>query len=143
MPGTPAVSGRLRLMLIDDHDGARAALVRRFAEHARVEIVATAANLTAALALAHDRLPHAALIDTPRDDRQALQIVAALADIVADRRPLVAVYLSFFDAEHWLRAQTAGAREWVLKGFDLEATTRRLGDAVKRELPEDRWPGAG
>jgi DNA-binding NarL/FixJ family response regulator len=142
MSGTPAACGRLRLILIDDHAGARAAFVQRLACDTHVDVVGATADVGTAIELAERERPHVVLVDTRREDDSALAIVAALARLPLEMRPLVAVHLSFFDSEQWLLAQTAGAREWVLKGFDLGATVRRLHDAIVRELPRERWPGA-
>jgi two-component system, NarL family, response regulator DesR len=136
-----APATRLKLVLVDDHDGARDALVRRLSTDTRITVVGATASLDPALALARDHAPHVALVDTRRQDEQGVQVVSALAALPEAARPLVVVYTSFFDANDWRRLHLAGAREWLLKQIDVDVLYARLAEAVKRELPGSRWDG--
>ena len=138
-PAVPAP--RLKLVLVDDHDRARDALVRRLSTDTRITVVGATASLDPALDLARGHAPHVALVDTRRQDEQGLQVVSALAALPEAARPLVVVYTSFFDAGDWRRLHLAGAREWLLKQIDVDVLYARLSEAVKRELPACRWDG--
>lgn len=131
----------LRVMLVDDHDRAREALARRLAADRRITVVGATASLDDARALVDAHAPHAALIDTRRQDGQGAEVISALATAPAANRPLVVAYTSYFDASEWRRLQAAGAQEWLLKEIDIEVLFNRLRDAVHRELPSWRWDG--
>jgi len=128
-------------MLVDDHDRARDALARRLAADQRITVVGATAVLTVALTVVGEHAPHAALIDTRRQDSRGAEVIAALAATPEKTRPLVVAYTSFFDAGEWRRLQEAGAREWLLKEIDVDVLYTRLLDAVRRELPGWRWHG--
>ena len=129
----------LRLILIDDHDSARSALERRLVADARVTVVASTARLPEALSAVARHAPHAALIDHRRQDGDGLYIVAQLDALPRSHRPLVVLHSAFIDAAEWLRARQAGADDWFLKQIGAEALVERLGAAVRRRLPPERW----
>jgi DNA-binding NarL/FixJ family response regulator len=130
----------LRLLLVDDHERARQALVRRLAAEPLVRVVGHTADVAEAHVLIASHEPHVALIDPRRRDGRGLDAIAAVAGTSHPARPLVAVHASYYDSEEWLRAKSAGAHEWVLKQFDVHALIVRLTDAIRRNLPPERWP---
>jgi DNA-binding NarL/FixJ family response regulator len=138
MPEQPNIRS-LRLVVVDDHDRARDALVRRLESDPRIQIVGATASRDDALRLVRDHAPHAVLIDTRRDDGHGLDIVSALTGEPEALRPLVVVHNAFFDADAWRAARLAGAALWLLKSIDVDALFRQLSDAVVRELPRWRW----
>lgn len=131
---------RLKLLLLDDHAAARTALERRLAERPHVALVASTDALPKALQAIDEHEPHAALVDTRRQDGQGLFVLAELAQLPALKRPLIAVHTAFLDGEEWLRARHAGAHVNILKQMSVDALIERLHDAVRRELPPERWP---
>jgi len=139
MPEYHARQSSLKLLLVDDHDGAREALARRLGVDARIEVVGATSELCEALRLIDAHAPHVALIDTRRRDEAGLAIIAALASLPEMVRPLVVVHTSFFDAEDWRRSRAAGAHEWLLKQIDVAVLFDRLSSAVREQLPSPRW----
>jgi DNA-binding NarL/FixJ family response regulator len=138
MPEQPHIRS-LRLVVVDDHDRARDALVRRLEADGRIQVVGATASPDDALRLVRDHAPHAVLVDTRREDGHGLAVVSALTAEPEALRPLVVVYNAFFDADGWRMAQLAGAALWLLKTIDVDALFRELSDAVVRELPHWRW----
>ncbi len=146
MPALPADWTRLsvlEILLVDDHDFAREALARSIRRDPRLVLVGHTSQVQEARALVEQAAPHAALIDTRRSDGAGFDVIAALASVTPDRRPLVVVHTAFFDADGWRRAREAGADEWILKQIELDSLVARLVAAVRRVLPEHRWPRLG
>jgi DNA-binding NarL/FixJ family response regulator len=123
---------RFRLLLLDDHCAAREALVRRLASEPRVEVVGHTSDIAEAVALVIRLQPHVALVDPRREDGAGIDAIARVAAVDGQMRPLIAAHASYFDADEWLRARTAGAQDWILKQFDVDALVNRLGNALER-----------
>ena len=138
MPEQPHIRS-LTLVVVDDHDHARDALVRRLDSDGRIQVVGATASVDDAVRLVRDHAPHIVLIDTRREDGRGLDVVLALASEPEALRPLVVVHNAFFDADAWSAARLAGATLWLLKSIDVDALFRQLSEAVVRELPRWRW----
>jgi DNA-binding NarL/FixJ family response regulator len=123
---------RLKLLLVDDHQAAREALVRRLASEPGVEVVGHTADITEAVALVARHQPDAVLVDPRREDGAGIDAIGSIAAVDVPVRPLIAAHASYFDADQWLRARAAGAHDWILKQFDVNALVRRLSDAIAR-----------
>jgi DNA-binding NarL/FixJ family response regulator len=134
-----AADPRLKLILVDEHDAARTALVRRLAPHRQLVVAAETSDPGKALDIARDHAPHAALIDPVRSDGRGNAIVASFAQLAAARRPLVLVHLAYFDTQVWQRARDAGADDVILKLVDVDALASALVTQVVQRLPRDRW----
>lgn len=130
---------QLRVMLVDDHEGAREALARRLSADGRLVVGGHTAGLEEALRLVDECQPQVVLVDTRRRDDAGVAIIAALVALPERVRPLVVVHTSFFDPQEWRRSQTAGACDWVLKQIDVDSLYQRLIAAVHRGLPASRW----
>ncbi|HYM14681.1 MAG TPA: response regulator [Dehalococcoidia bacterium] len=128
----------LRLVVVDDHETARAALVRRLSTDPRIAVVADTSSLDAAVRAAAAAAPHAALIDTRRDDDGGIAIVSALAALPDDVRPAIVVYTAYFDGTVWRRSQLAGACDCLLKQIAVTELFDRLSATVRRALPDWR-----
>jgi DNA-binding NarL/FixJ family response regulator len=131
---------RLKLVLIDDHDGARNALAGRLNGHEQLVVSGHTADPDEALALVRTSLPHIALVDPVRVDGRGSEIVSSLTVLPELQRPLVFVHLAFFDTEVWGMARSAGADDLVLKVIDVEALASRLVTGAVNLLPPERWP---
>jgi DNA-binding NarL/FixJ family response regulator len=140
MPAEPGAP--LKLLLLDDHAPARIALEGRLAERSNVLCVASTEALAVALAAVEAHTPHAVLVDTRRQDGQGLFVLAQLARIPITSRPLIAVHTAFLEHDEWLQARRAGAHVSILKLMSVDALIARLEDAVRSQLPRERWPRA-
>lgn len=125
---------RLRILLVDDHQAAREALVRRLVHEPRVQVVGHTADIEEAVALVVRHQPHAVLIDPRRDDGAGIDAITSIAAVNVPMRPLIAAHASYFDADQWARARAAGAHDWILKQFDVDALVQRLSQAIERQM---------
>ena len=123
---------RLQLVLLDDHRAAREALVRRLRQSVDVDVAGHTADIDEAVALLERHGPHAVLVDPRREDGAGIEAIASLARVDVPVRPLVAAHASYFDADEWLRVRAAGAHDWILKQFDVDALVTRLSGAIER-----------
>jgi DNA-binding NarL/FixJ family response regulator len=124
----------LKLVLIDDHDGAREALVRRLGADSRIEVVGATPDPSEGRRLVEEHRPDAALVDTRRKDEAGAAVISALASLPEEARPLVVVHTSFFDAEDWRLWRAAGAQDWLLKQIDVNVLFERLTAALREHL---------
>jgi DNA-binding NarL/FixJ family response regulator len=123
---------RLKLLLVDDHLAAREALVRRLASEPRVDVVGHTADIVEAVALVVRHQPHAVLVDPRREDGAGIEVIACIAAARVPVRPIIAAHASYFDADQWLHARAAGACDWILKQFDVDALIHRLLQVIER-----------
>ena len=124
----------LKLVLIDDHDCAREALVQRLDADARIAVVGATPDPGEGRRLVEELRPDAALIDARRRDDGGAAAISALASLPEEARPLVVVHTSFFDADDWRRWPDAGAQEWLLKQIDINVLFERLSAALRDHL---------
>lgn len=137
MTGTRISLVRIQLILLDDHRAAREALVRRLRRDSRVDVAGHTADIEEAIALLMRHRPHAALVDPRREDGAGIDAIASLAGVDVPVRPLLAAHASYFDADEWLRVRAAGAQDWILKQFDVDALVSRLSATIERGVHAD------
>jgi two-component system response regulator DesR len=125
----------LKLVLIDDHDCAREALVQRLDADARIAVVGATPDPGEGRRMVEELHPDAALIDARRRDDGGTAAISALASLPDEARPLVVVHTSFFDADDWRRWRDAGAHEWLLKQIDINVLFERLSAALRDHFP--------
>lgn len=125
----------LKLVLIDDHDCAREALVQRLDADERIAVVGATPDPREGRRMVEELHPDAALIDARRRDDAGTAAISALASLPDAARPLVVVHTSFFDADDWRRWRDAGAQEWLLKQIDVNVLFERLSAALREHLP--------
>ena len=131
---------RLKLVLVDDHDGARKALVRRLDGHEHLVVAGDSSEPGETLELVQTSVPHIALVDPVRSDGLGNEIVFSLTNLPEFQRPLVFVHLAFFDTALWELARAAGADGVVLKRIDVDALAVQLMAGTRDLLPRERWP---
>ena len=124
----------LKLVLIDDHDCAREALVKRLDADARIAVVGATPDPDEGRRLVEELRPDAALVDARRRDDDGTAAISALASLPDEARPLVVVHTSFFDADDWRRWREAGAHEWLLKQIDVNVLFERVSAALRQHL---------
>jgi DNA-binding NarL/FixJ family response regulator len=131
---------RLKLVLVDDHEVARAALARRLRDHPRILVAGHTADPLEAHDIVLGHQAHAVLVDTIRQDRQGPRVVSSLSALPAHQRPAVVVHLSYYQPEHWVLARAAGADDLILKQIAVDLLSLKLLETIRRVLPADRWP---
>jgi DNA-binding NarL/FixJ family response regulator len=108
---------RLRLLVADDHQAVREALVSVL-ELAGFEVVAQAGDGADAVALTRKLVPDVVLMDLSMPVLGGLEATRLLREVLPD---VPVVILSGFDSEHLeQQALAAGAAAYLVKGCTLE-----------------------
>lgn len=120
-----------RVVIVDDHELARAGLRSMLTGAPGLEVVGEAANGHEALALCRELRPNLALIDVRMPGLNGLNTTSALKR----EHPAIAVIIvtMYDNAEYLLEALKAGASGYILK----DASRRELLTAVRRVLHGD------
>ncbi|MBI5290076.1 MAG: response regulator transcription factor [Chloroflexi bacterium] len=131
---------RLKLVLVDDHELARAALAKRLRQHEQIVVAGHTADPLEAHEIVRTQAPHVVLVDTVREDGQGANILSSLSALPAPLRPVLVVHLSYYQPEVWDVARAAGAHDLILKQIAVDVLAVKLFQAAHRVLPRDRWP---
>src|SRR5918912_2414991 len=125
-PTTARPSSTKRVVIVDDHDLARAGLASLLSTDPRLHIVGEATTGREALALCRRLRPDLVLMDVRMPDLDGLAATRA----IKQECPGTSVILVTMheNADYLLEAIKAGAAGFVLKG----ATKRELVNAVRR-----------
>lgn len=119
----------IRVLVVDDHVDARAALARRLSRAGQLDIVGTVSGLEEAAAIMPDARPDIVLMDIhPRDERapESCKALRAMTDA-----PVV-VFTSFITPALWQQAQAAGAADYLLKHVDSDRLSRQIVRLAER-----------
>lgn len=122
-PARHAMPRRLRVVVVDDENLARARLCRMLGNEHDVEVLAECANGDAAIATLRALRPDVVFLDVRMPDRSGFGVLNALAPA---QRPSVVFVTGY--AHHALRAFDAAAVDYLLKPFSAE----RLREALAR-----------
>ena len=129
MPSTPeSPHDVVRLLIVDDHEIARAGLRSLLATEPTWRVVGEATNGVEGIALCRRLEPDLVLMDIRMPDMDG---IAATRAILAERRATRVVITTMYeDPDYMQRALEAGAVGYVLK----DATRQVLCDAVRQAL---------
>jgi DNA-binding NarL/FixJ family response regulator len=127
-PPRPGRAGPVRLLIVDDHELARAGLRSMLAEEPDLEVVGEAENGREALALCDRLAPDLILMDVRMPELDGLAATAAVK--AQCPRTSVVVVTMYEDPDYLFRAVQAGAAGYVLK----DATRREVLAVVRRVL---------
>lgn len=126
--GPETASGVARLVIVDDHEIARAGLRTMLATEPAWQVVGEATNGAEGIALCRHLLPDLVLMDVRMRD---LDGIAATRAITAERAETRVIITTMYeDPDYLQRALEAGAVGYVLK----DATRQVLIDAVRQAL---------
>jgi DNA-binding NarL/FixJ family response regulator len=116
------------LLIVDDHELARAGLRSILGGEADLEIVGEAANATEALALCEQLRPDLVLIDIRMPGQDGLETIGAIRTVSPAAKIIMITIHD--DPQYVMWAISAGASGYVLK----DATRHEMLDAVHRVL---------
>jgi DNA-binding NarL/FixJ family response regulator len=128
-----------RLVIVEDHPVMREGLASYFTETGRWQVVGTASTLAGAKELLSGVQADVALLDIQLEDGWGLDVIpwlvlqATLAEhtrLVAQNRPVIAVYSSFDDYAHVSAALGMGVRAYVCK----RRNEQELENALQKAL---------
>jgi DNA-binding NarL/FixJ family response regulator len=129
----------IRLVVADDHSVVRAGLEQLVATFEGVELVGSAADGAAAVALCVDLRPDVALMDLEMPELDGIQATERIVARAPETR--VVVLTSFSDRERILSALDAGAAGYILKDATPDEVLEAVRAAARGESPLD--PKAG
>ena len=123
----------IRVLLADDHAVVRAGLERLLETTEDIDVVATAADGEAAVALATEHRPDVVLMDL---SMPGLDGIEATRRIVADDADAqIVVLTSLSDRERIVAALEAGATGYLLKDAEPDELIRGIRAAARGEAP--------
>jgi DNA-binding NarL/FixJ family response regulator len=116
------------VIIVDDHELARAGVRKLLTGAADLEVVAEASSGTSALAVCRMIRPDLVIMDVRLSDMDGLTATRAIIRAQPDCRVLL---FTMYEAEDYLReALRAGAAGYLLKG----ATRRELLNAIRKAM---------
>lgn len=119
---TASASRPLSVLFLDDHMVFAETLSQRLLELDMVREVTTAANVSQAASMIHDRQPDVVFVDFYLDDEAGLDLLPRIATL--KMRPPVGVLSACSDPDMIAAALEAGAGAWVLKNGSIEEVVR-------------------
>jgi DNA-binding NarL/FixJ family response regulator len=128
-------TGRVRVILVDDHRIVRRGMARLLATEGDIEVVGEAEDGVAALELLDSpdltERPHVALVDVHMPRMDGTELLGHLAE----RHPEVAtvVLTSFDEDEHLFACLRAGAKGYLLKDAEPEEVAESVRRAARGE----------
>lgn len=125
----------IRVAVIDDHTIVRNGLVYLLRSHADLEVVASAGDGEAAVALCVEHQPDVVLMDLSMPGIGGVEATRRIADVAPDVQ--VVVLTSFMDRERIVDALNAGAIGYLLKDAEPDELIRGIRAAARGESPLD------
>jgi DNA-binding NarL/FixJ family response regulator len=125
---------RIRVLLVDDHEGFIKAALRHFRTQSWIDVVGQALNGLEAVEKAESLKPHAVLMDLAMPEMGGLQACRLIK--AQDDPPFVAIASHFDDAEHREHAARAGADAFVSKLSYLQEVMPLLRRLAGEEVNE-------
>jgi two-component system response regulator DesR len=119
---------RVKVVIAEDQTMVRGALAALLGIEPDIEVVGTAADGAAALALVSSTRPDVVLTDIEMPRMTGLELAAALRRDAAEGAPRVIILTTFARPGYLRRALDAGACGYLLK----DAPAEQLADAVRR-----------
>jgi DNA-binding NarL/FixJ family response regulator len=125
----------IRVAVIDDHTIVRNGLVALLRSHADLDVVASAGDGEAAVALCVEHRPDVALMDLSMPGMGGIEATRQ----IAERAPgvQVVVLTSFMDRDRIVDALNAGAIGYLLKDAEPDELIRGIQAAARGESPLD------
>jgi DNA-binding NarL/FixJ family response regulator len=131
----PAAAKRARVVIVDDHDLARAGLRDLLSAEPSVKIVGEASNGQEALTLCRELLPDVVLMDIRMPEMDGLDATRAIKD--AHPRISVLLLTMHADPDYLFKGLKAGAAGYVLKEAPQEELISALQRVVSGDSPLD------
>ncbi len=126
-------SGKIRVLLADDHSIVRAGLRRIVEDSEDMEVIAEASDGNEAIRKALEKLPDVAVIDVSMPGADGLEVLLQLKSRHPDMRVII---LTMYEEEQYvIRAFEAGAMGYITK----KSAPEQLTDAIRRVCSGSRY----
>lgn len=116
--------GRIRIVVVDDHEVVRHGVCRALEDEADMEIVGEARSGADAVRLAGETRPDVMLLDVRLEDVDGPEVCRQVLAIAP--KTAVVMLTSYLQDNAMLRSLTAGARGYVIKDVELEELRRTI-----------------
>jgi DNA-binding NarL/FixJ family response regulator len=111
--GLGGLSDKIRVLIVDDHEGVRGELPAILARSGDVEVVGATGCPEEAARCLTEHHPEVVLLDVKRHDGHGLDLCRSLSGM--GREHAVVIFTSYLSREEWHEAQEAGATDYLLK----------------------------
>jgi two-component system response regulator DevR len=115
---------RTRLLIIDEHEAVRQALVSRLQQTGELEVVGSTGSSEEGVLQVEALRPNVVLLETKRSDGTGLETCRRIARSHPDT--MVIVLTSYDDEEERQAAYMAGATRYLLKDIDSAQLLREI-----------------
>jgi two-component system response regulator DevR len=123
------LAGKIRVMIVDDHERVRRELVATLTRCETVEVVGATGCAEEATRWLTERHPNVVLLDVKRDDGGGLDLCRCLS---SDGHGCAVVILtSYLSREEWDEAREAGATDYLFKQIDSKALLAKITEVVQ------------
>ena len=128
-------SGRVRVVIADDHQVVRSGLEQLLATFDDVELVGSAKDGEEVVAMCVERAPDVALLDLEMPHVDGIEAARRIGEHAARTR--IVAFTSFSDRERILQVLQAGAIGYLLKDASPDELHRGIMAAARGESPLD------
>ncbi len=122
------MTGKIRVMIVDDHARVRRELVASLARCETVEVVGATGCAEEATRWLTERHPDVVLLDVKRDDGGGLDLCRRLT--ANGHGCAVVILTSYLSREEWHEAREAGATDYLFKQIDSKALLAKIAEVV-------------
>ncbi len=116
--------GQTRLLIIDEHESVRQALVSRLQQTGEVEVIGSTGSSKEGILQVDALRPNIVLLETKRSDGMGLETCRRIARAHPD--VTVIVLTSYDDEDERQAAYMAGAARYILKDIDSDQLVREI-----------------
>jgi two-component system response regulator DevR len=124
-----SLAGKIRVMIVDDHERVRHELVASLARCETVEVVGATGCAEEATRWLVERHPDVVLLDVKRDDGDGLDLCRCLSG--NGHGCAVVILTSYLSREEWHDAREAGATDYLFKQIDSKALLAKITEVVQ------------
>lgn len=127
--GLSGLSDKIRVLIVDDHEGVRSELAATLGRSGAVEVVGATACAEEAARWLSERHPEVVLLDVKRRDGAGVDLCRRLSGNGHDHA--VVILTSYLSREEWCEAREAGATDYLFKQIDYKALLAKISEVAR------------